>query len=71
MGLFKSRPTDKREFVKQQILCGKFGVVRNAVKVRIVPIQILVQALHDVGDCEDVGDFRLRSISLRESIHLA
>ena len=39
----------QRKLVEQKILCSEIGVVQNTVKVRIVAIEILVQALHDAG----------------------
>jgi len=35
------------------LMCRQSGVVRYSVVLRVVTVQVLVQALHDVGDGED------------------
>ena len=57
------------KLVEQQILRGEVGVVGKNVERRIVAMQVPVQPLHDVGDGEDMGDFRLRPVPLDERIH--
>ena len=57
------------KLVEQQVLRGQVGVVGKNVERRIVAMQVPVQPLHDVGDGEDMGDFRLRPVPLDERIH--